>query len=75
MSSRHLTKFVEVYSRLPVSQIFWYEMEQVLIAKSSNFKTDKESLLRIVRSFKGRNNETFWQVYSKLLVQIAGELS
>ena len=46
----------------------------MLLAKSSDFKNDKESILKIVRAFRARNNETFWQVYSKLLVGVSEQM-
>ena len=46
-------------------------MEQLLLAKSSDFKNDKHSLLRILRALKNRTNETFWQVFSKLIAQVS----
>jgi len=71
LTVQDLATVVSIYKHVPVSQIFWNEMEQTILGKSADFKGDKKMLLQVVLAFSHRNNETFWKVFSTHLCNLA----
>ena len=75
MSTEQLAQIVTIYSVVPVSQIFWHEMEQLILSKSADFRGRKVILLQVVLAFAHRSKETFWKVFSAQISEVADELS
>ena len=71
MSAEQLAEMVSIYRHVKVSQVFWSDLEQLILSKSADFRGNKEMILKIVRAFAHRNNETFWKVFSANIAQIA----
>ena len=66
-----LAHIVKIYSKVKVSQMFWVEMEQLLLSKAADFKGKKEIILDVIFAFRHRTNETFWKVFSSLVADVS----
>ena len=71
LSVEQVARVVSIYSKVDISQVFWSDMEQLILSKSADFRGKKHLLLQILRGFSHRSNETFWKVFSANIAQIA----
>mmetsp|Transcript_30889 Transcript_30889/g.41013 ORF Transcript_30889/g.41013 Transcript_30889/m.41013 type:complete len:148 (-) Transcript_30889:114-557(-) len=73
LSTEQIAQVVSIYRLVQVSQVFWSEMEQLILSKSADFKGKKELLMDVVRGLAPRSgsNETFWKVFSTQVTQLA----
>ena len=74
-TTQELVRVVSIYKHVPVSQMFWNEMEQLILSKSADFKGNKGMLLHTMQAFAHRNNETFWKVFGSYVRTFADELT
>ena len=60
---------VETYSQVEASQVFWMEVENLLITKSADFKNPENAQLlkQVVEGVRSRTNETFWKVFTGIV--------
>ena len=70
-SVEQLAEIVSIYRHVRVSQVFWSDLEQIVLSKSADFRSHKDMLLKIVRAFAHRSNETFWKVFSAHVTKLA----
>ena len=82
MDFRQLAEISLIFSKLPrSSQVFWLELEQEILSKSSDFKGHKDQVLQVAlgigRAQKSAEakNETFWKVYGMHLNDFSQEMS
>ena len=68
-----------MYSKISQgSNVFWQEIENLLIVKSASFKGDSSNaLLNVITSFsmQGRQNETFWKVFTNIFIESDQDLN
>lgn len=74
-STKQLVEIIKIYNEVPVSRVFWNEMEQLLLSKSADFRGHKDFLVPIVGAFANRCKETFLKVFSGQVNNISSELS
>lgn len=75
LTTQELVRVVSIYRHVPVSQMFWNEMEHLILSKSADFKGNKDMLLQTMGAFAHRKNETFWKVFGSYVRTFADELT
>lgn len=75
LSTEQLVQVIKIYSGVPVSRVFWSELEQLLLSKSADFRGHKDFLVPVVAAFANRSKETFLKVFSGHINKIGEELS
>ena len=65
-SIEDICRIIKIYSKVNPSHLFWMEIEQLLLAKSSDFRSGANStfLIELCQTMRQRQNETFWRVFS-----------
>ena len=68
-SIEEICQIIKIYSRVNPSHLFWMEIEQLLLAKSSDFRSGSKAplLIELCQNMQQRHNETFWRVFSRHL--------
>lgn len=69
LSVSDIARLVCICDNIVPSQLFWQELEQLVIMKSGELRKDPESLYKIVHGMRGQRNETFWKIMSGLLTK------
>ena len=75
LSTQQLAQVVDIYSGVPVSQVFWNEMEKVILSNSADFRGHKTMILQVVSAFANRSKETFWKVFSVQIIAVSDQLT
>lgn len=74
-SLEEIAQVCKIFCHVPVSQIFWAEMEKLVLSLSAGFKGRRDLLIPVVRAFRNRNSEIFWKVFSGHIKGIKDELN